>query len=105
MNWWPTGELDYTVAYFSGHGMEEPKDSVARHVAVCIVMEVRGSPRCKLIVGVVRHRASRARQPLCHVTSAHARPPAIRAIAKGQVPQRRRTVRVRQGKAVPSLGE
>jgi hypothetical protein len=19
MNWWPTGELDYTVAYFSGH--------------------------------------------------------------------------------------
>jgi hypothetical protein len=28
MNWWPTGELDYTVAYFSGHGMEDLKEKL-----------------------------------------------------------------------------
>jgi hypothetical protein len=30
MNWWPTGELDYTVAYFSGHGMDQLKEKLAQ---------------------------------------------------------------------------
>jgi hypothetical protein len=30
MNWWPTGELDYTVAYFSGHGMADLTEKLSQ---------------------------------------------------------------------------
>jgi hypothetical protein len=30
MNWWPTGELDYTVGYFSGRGMEHLKEKLVQ---------------------------------------------------------------------------
>jgi len=63
MNWWPTGELDYTVAYFSGRGMDQLKEKLAQFPSgtrFVSIMTVAQRNRHKVEVAEVENAAAAA---------------------------------------------
>jgi hypothetical protein len=54
LNWWPSGDLDYTVAYFSGHGMEQLKEKLTQfpsgaHFVAIMTVAQRNRHRAEMV--------------------------------------------------------